>query len=379
MESWVSRKSGAMTDGSYSLAENDLDHVLAHTGDCWDDLRGGRLFLTGGTGFFGMWLVESFLWINRRLDLGAQVTVLSRDPAAFLRRASHLAGHPALSFQTGDVRTFPFPEGPFSHVIHAATESSPQRIAADRLAMLDLLVGGTRRSLDFARHTGARRFLLPSSGAVYGDQPPELRRIPEEYVGAPDPLAPPTVYSQGKRMAEHLCALYSQQKGLGCCIARCFSFVGPYMPLSEQLAIGNFIRDALRGGPIRVAGDGAACRSYLYAADLAIWLWTILLRGECCRAYNVGGDTPVTIADLARLIAGLGEPPCEVEISRGPTISASGARYVPSTRRAESELGLRSWIDLAEAVRRTLDWHRWQRKTESRPSTFIHDQDRVLP
>jgi dTDP-glucose 4,6-dehydratase len=90
---------------------DDLDQVLAHTGGLWDGLRGARVFLTGGTGFFGCWLLETLLWANDRLALGASVVVLTRSAAGFRARVPQLAGHPALTMQEGDVRTFAFMDG----------------------------------------------------------------------------------------------------------------------------------------------------------------------------------------------------------------------------------------------------------------------------
>src|SRR6185503_1836886 len=114
----------------------DLDHILEHTRELWQDLHGERIFITGGTGFFGCWLLESFLWANDRLGLNASVTVLTRDAPAFQRRAPHLAGHPALQMCRGDVRTFDFPPGTFSHVIHAATAASATLNENDPVLML---------------------------------------------------------------------------------------------------------------------------------------------------------------------------------------------------------------------------------------------------
>ena len=336
---------------------DDLDHVLEHTGTMWEELRNGRIFITGGTGFFGCWLLESFLWANENHNLGAQAVVLTRDPEAFACKAPHLARDPAVSLHRGDVRNFPFPAGEFSHVIHAATEASAKLNAEAPLLMLDTIVEGTRRALDFAVACKAKKFLLTSSGAVYGKQPSDITHVPEDYAGAPDPLDAGAAYGNGKRLAEHLCALYFKQHGLETKIARCFAFVGPYLPLDTHFAIGNFIRDALKGAPIKVNGDGTPYRSYLYAADLAIWLWTILFRAPSCRAYNVGSEEDLTIGQIAERVAASIPLPCPVSVANAPIAGKPPERYLPSTRRSHAELHLEPWIPLNEAIRKTATWH----------------------
>ena len=325
----------------------DLNHVLDHTRGYWDELRGQRIFITGGTGFFGCWLLESFIWANDRLNLDCQATVLSRSPEAFRTKAPHLAGNKAVSLIRGDISSFKFPDGIFSHIIHAATESSAKLNDESPLIMLDTIVYGTRHMLDFSMKCHARKFLLTSSGAVYGKQPSELTHIPEEYSGAPDPIDPHSAYAEGKRMAEHLCSLYANSS-FETKIARCFAFVGPYLPLDIHFAIGNFIRDGLNGGPIIIKGDGTPHRSYLYAADLAIWLWAILFNGQSKRPYNVGSDESLSIADVAWRVAGCFQNKISIEILEPRNPNKPLERYVPDIQRGKSELNLHPYIDLSE-------------------------------
>ena len=338
--------------------KEDLDLILERTEGLWDEIRGEKIFITGGTGFFGCWLLESFAWANTKLKLNASAVVLSRHSDPLKVKAPHLASDPAITFHQGEITSFDFPDGSFSHVIHAATESASRLNEEDPLLMIETIVSGTLRVLKFAQESGVQKLLLTSSGAVYGTQPEDMCHIPEEYRGAPDPTNPQSAYSEGKRISELVCSVYNQTDGIEAKIARCFAFVGPHLPLNSHFAAGNFIRDALTGGPIIVKGDGTPCRSYLYAGELAVWLWTILFRGKSCYPYNVGSECAVSIAELAHLVAGLLEPRPEVRVALTPTPGKSSERYVPSTARAASKLGLRQVLGLEESLKRTLAWYR---------------------
>jgi len=332
----------------------DLDNILERTEPLWQEMRGQRILITGATGFFGCWLLESFAWANRRLNLNARLVGLSRRPA--LLKAPHLANDPAIAVHAADVRYGDFPQGAFSHVIHAATEASANLNRENPLVMFDTIVEGTRRALQFSIASSAGKFLLVSSGAVYGNQPPQLTHLAESFEGGPDPLNPASAYAEGKRSAEMLCALAASPR-IAIPIARCFAFVGPYMALDTHFAIGNFINDRLNNGdPIQVQGDGSAVRSYLYASDLMVWLWTILFKGESRRAYNVGSEEALNIATLAREVAVALPPEVAVNIAGSPKPGAVVHRYVPSTARAREELGLAAEVPLREAIQRTHNW-----------------------
>jgi nucleoside-diphosphate-sugar epimerase len=332
------------------LPVEDLDHVLAHTRELWNEAKGASFFMTGGTGFFGMWLLESFAHINDVLGLGMRATVLTRDPERFAVKAPHLAQRKDLHFVPGDIRTFSFPEGEFRYVVHGATTSSAP---VDNLEMLETIIDGTRRVLDFASKHHAQKFLYISSGAVYGKQPDDLSHIPEDYRGAPDPLDPNSAYGEGKRVGELLSVLQSKQSGFEAKIARCFAFIGPHLPLDAHFAAGNFIRDVIAGGPVVVKSDGKSMRSYLYAADLAIWLWTILFKGKPGTAYNVGSDDALSVASLAHAIGAVAQSPVNIDGFGG---GGARSRYVPAVGRVKSDLCLGITVAQSDAIRRSIQW-----------------------
>jgi dTDP-glucose 4,6-dehydratase len=339
-----------------TLDVEDLDHIMIHTSTLWEELRNQRLFITGGTGFFGHWLLESLLWANDILDLDVKIVLLSRHPEVFSNKYPQLANHPIVSWLQGDVKNFEYPDGDFPYIIHAASEDDIKLAQENPLLLFDTIVEGTRRVLEFASTHKTKKLLFTSSGAVYGRQPSELMHIPEDYIGAPDVTNPLSAYGEGKRSAEMLCILYTHKFGFETKIARCFAFVGPYLPLDANYAIGNFIRDALKGGSIVIKGDGTPYRSYLYAADLAIWLWTILMKGQSCQPYNVGSEDALTIKELAYILVQYSTLPMNVQIIKNHESNMHTERYIPTIGCAQAELRLMAWITLPDAIYRTMLW-----------------------
>lgn len=336
----------------------DHHHLLSKTAGLWEELRGERIFITGGTGFVGMWLTEAFVAANRDHDLGARAVLLTRNPSHFLQKMPHLANEPSVSFIVGDATTFDPPKGSFSYFIHAATERTFEATAADPLAALERDRIATRRVLDFAAARGVRRFLLTSSGAVYGRRGLPIDGISEDEECAPDTTDPASTYGESKRLSEFTCAAYGRAHGFTAVISRLFAFVGPGLPLDGGYAVGNFFADILAGRPIAIGGDGTALRSYMYAADLSIWLWTMLLRGGPGKVYNTGSSTPVSIRSLADLLVQTLAPQTQVTVARAPLPGAAPSIYIPDTSRATKELQLETWITLPEALKRTFDFYR---------------------
>jgi dTDP-glucose 4,6-dehydratase len=328
----------------FALPARDLAHILRAAAGELEEMRGKSVFLTGGTGFFGKWLLAGLLHANDESCLDLKITVLSRNPAAFQRR------HPEvdrgdLRFLSGNVADFPLEHRRFDYLIHAAADTTAVATEDDERGRSRTIIEGTRHMLKLAQKSGAQRFLNISSGAVYGAAATKPSGAKEDDA----PAEPVTRYGEAKREAERLCA----ESGVDFVTARAFAFLGPYLPLDAHFAAGNFLRDARGGGPILVRGDGTALRSYLYPADLVVWLLRILLRGRRARAYNVGSDQVVSTAQLARLIADAVKPAPEVVIQ---SVQPQGPQniYLPDIGRARDELNLDVAIPLEEAIARTL-------------------------
>ena len=331
----------------FALPGRDLAHILVHGAGDLESLRGQRLFIAGGTGFFGKWLVGALCHADRELDLGLSLTVLSRDPSAFLQLYPEAAVVSALRFEQGQVADYAR-EGQYDFLLHAATDTTAFTTEAEEQERSRAIISGTEGMVELSRKAGVRRFLNISSGAVYGTFAGKLTGAVEDDFAFAIPV---TAYARAKREAEQRCL----DSGLDFVTARAFAFLGPHLALDAHFAAGNFLRDAIRGGPILVRGDGTALRSYLHPADLVVWLLRLLVRGEGRQAYNVGSDEVVSTAELARLMADAVSPAPEVLVQ---SLQPQGPQniYLPNIQRARQELNLEVWIPLREAIARTVDF-----------------------
>lgn len=196
------------------------------------------------------------------------------------------------------------------------------------------------------------KILYVSSGAVYGKQPANQTHIPEDYIandlsglsnGKRD-------YAFAKRDAENAVKNLGQE-GLSVSIARCFAFVGPWLPRNQHFAVGNFIEDGLQGRYITVKTKDKVYRSYMYADDLVEWLMTMAVHANpLCPVYNVGSDQAIIMGDLAKLIAN----EFGVDASVPEITESSIDRFIPSIEKAKQELHLTLKYDLISAIRRTV-------------------------
>jgi nucleoside-diphosphate-sugar epimerase len=342
------------------LDNRDLNQILSLTSKDLNILKNSNIFLTGGTGYIGRWILETISFANTHQNLNINVCVLSRNINKFKSVCPHLGNNPNIDLIEGDVRNFKYPTGSFDYAIHAATDVININ---DPLETFDVTVNGTKYLLDFCESASIKDVLLLSSGAVYGVIPQSIDLVDEDYPGSPSTSRLLSAYGIGKIATEWLGTAYSQLRNVRCKSARIFAQVGPYLELNKQFAAGNFLLNALENRTFIINGNGTALRSYMYGVDLVTWLFAILVRGNYQKTYNVGSDRGISITDLAYLTAGIAKIDSPIiEIRGRPDPTGSHERYVPNVSRATKELDLKINVSIEDAFLRTYSWYLKQKK-----------------
>jgi nucleoside-diphosphate-sugar epimerase len=340
------------------LPVEDLEHIFENTKDIWESFRGKSIFLTGGTGFFGKWLLESFIYANEKLALNAKITTLTRNPEAFFKEYPFYEDHAnTVRFVKGDILNYDFYlDEKFQFIIHAATAASEILNKSNPLVMMDTITIGTRKVLDFAITQPIEGFLFISSGAIYGKQPWNHSHINEHDSFTININNSNSAYAEGKRIAELYCSTYFEKYNLPIKIARCFAFVGPYLPLDTHFAIGNFINNIINSEDIIIKGDGSTIRSYMYASDLVISLWSILAKACHNEIYNIGSDNFISIEKLAEIIIRVSKKNQHLKILNNHTSSKASNIYVPNIDALKK---FKKWdhVSLENSILKTLKFY----------------------
>lgn len=301
-----------------------------------------RIFITGGTGFFGKSLLAEW---QKAPEANYELLILSRDSKKFLAQNPDFANLPFVSFLDGDLRDFTFPHGKFSALIHAA---SPAELHISDTEISSIIIDGTKRVLDFCSFAGIDNLLFISSGAVYGEA-----SCAEVKFSEADLCRPYTAYGKSKLLVEELCL----KSKIPCKIARCFSFIGEYLPLDKHFAAGNFIRNCLNNENIKINGDGKAQRSYMYAVDLIKTIWQILKLPDDKLIMNVGSDQAISIKKLAKEIKKAAKSSSSIIIENKASSSKQNRVYLPNIDLMKMKIKLPKTHTLQEALKKIIAYH----------------------
>lgn len=305
-----------------------------------------RAVVSGGAGFIGSHLCE------RLLGEGWEVIAVDNLVTGAAANVAHLQRRPGFTLLERDV-TCPLDlEGPVDAVLHFASPASPVDFARIPVEILEVGTVGTRNLLELTRTRGAR-FLLASTSEAYGD--PLIHPQPESYWGNVNPVGPRGCYDEAKRCAEAFTMAYHRRHGVQTRIMRIFNTHGPRMRLDDGRVIPNYARQALRGEPLTVYGDGSQTRSLCYVDDLVTGALAVL-RGPDPMPFNIGSEDEVTMLELAKVVRDLVGSRSEIQFAPLPVDDPKQRR--PDTTRAREILGWSPTYPMAEGLARTVEYFR---------------------
>ncbi len=303
-----------------------------------------RILVTGGAGFLGSHLVD------RLLAEGHEVVAMDNLITGSTDNIAHLAGNRRFLYIHHNVTNYIYIKGPLDAILHFASPASP--VDYLELPIQTLKVGslGTHNALGLALAKGAR-FLLASTSEVYGD--PLVHPQTEDYWGHVNPIGPRGVYDEAKRFAEAMTMAYHRAHGVDTRIVRIFNTYGPRMRLNDGRVVPNFMKQALRGEPLTVYGDGSQTRSFCYVDDLIEGIYRLLLSDEV-EPVNIGNPAEITIAEFAERINALTGNRAGIRYEPLPKDDPKQRR--PDISKAKRILGWEPRVGLAEGLARTVEY-----------------------
>jgi len=315
-----------------------------------------NIAVTGGTGYLGTWLAEMITTLNDEFNTSINLHLYARNIGVWKEKHKHLSSRSDIKIYSQDVRS-PFNFEPqVTHVIHAAGIPNNRIHSSNPLRVYQTIVSGTANVLEAASQlNGLIRFLNVSSGLVNG-LGIGIGGISEGYASPISAGQLHNVYTDAKRSAESLAAIYRSQFKIPISTVRPFTFAGPYQSLDCPWAFNNFLSDALANRPIRINGDGRVLRSYLYGSDAAFWLLTALAKGIDGAVYNIGSSNPISHIDLATLISSKLPKNNDILVNTSEVNSRSSADFYPDLSNINRELQVTETCNLEQLIEKTLRW-----------------------
>lgn len=318
----------------------------------WKRLNNSNLLLTGCTGPFGFWLLNSLIFCEKKIKINLKIYVLTRKKNSnFIK---YFRKKKFIKFITGDIRNFKIPKIKFDYIIHGATTSAKETfLGQNPFEKYSVIADGTRHLLKILKKNKIKKFLFLSSGSVYNNS---IKKISENFLDAhltSDQNLDKVVLGEAKRSAEVLISSYAKIKNIKFNIARCFTFAGPYMPLDVHYAFGNFIKRVCQNKSIVINGHPHTKRSYLSFADLTIALWKILFDGKNREIYNVGSDRSVSILELAKLIKKISKNKKKIIIKKINKKTQANV-YLPNIKKLKNDLKFSISKSLKKLIKDTL-------------------------
>lgn len=352
----------------------DLDDICRRLESEFSSMQGKTLFISGGAGFLGHYLVQAVLHWNRKHGGDSPIKVIASDN--YIRGVPEwltaLEGDPSLTLLRHDI-TDPLPDdlGSVDYIIHAASIAAPIYYRLYPIETMDANVNGLRLLLERCREQQAAGqpisgFLFFSTSEIYGDPTPDQIPTPETYRGNVSCTGPRACYDESKRFGETLCVNFARQYSMPITSARPFNNYGPGLKISDRRVIPDFARDLFAGKDLVLLSDGTPTRTFCYVADAIVGYYKILVRGRSGEAYNIGNETPEIsmltlaekLAESARDLFGYTGKVVRNVSGNQDYLTDNPQRRCPIIAKAREELDFESEVPFEEGLRRTLVWYR---------------------
>ncbi|MBE3022567.1 NAD-dependent epimerase/dehydratase family protein [Campylobacter sp. 7477a] len=327
----------------FNLNQFELDRL--------SELKNSEILATGGTGFFGRWILEFVLYLNNKYNFNIKLYLLARNDNIEINEIAKQSRN--IFFIKNDIRNIKeLPEN-INYVIHAACTPDNIWHINNPIETMNIISIGTKQLLDgIIKLENVKKVINLSSGQIYGNS--AYKKIKENSFGALDCFSVKSIYSESKRYSEALCKAYETFYRLPIVQVRPFSFIGPFMSLQKPWAINNFIHDAIKFKKIKIVGNGKPIRSYMYPTDMIEWLFGILVSQNHNNTYNLGSDEGVSLENLALVIRDILGNRIDIEILN---MNDNDDVFLPDIEFAKKELDVDTKVNFKEALKKTIKWN----------------------